>query len=56
MQEGNKDCGACALLTIIKTYGGNVSLEYLKDLTRTTKDGTNATSNDGARRKPNPRW
>jgi len=42
MQEGNKDCGACALLTIIKTYGGNVSLEYLKDLTRTTKDGTNA--------------
>ena len=42
MQEGSKDCGACALLTIIKTYGGNVSLEYLKDLTRTTKDGTNA--------------
>lgn len=42
MQEGAKDCGACALLTIIKTYGGNVSLEYLKDLTRTTKEGTNA--------------
>ena len=42
MQEGNKDCGACALLTIIKTYGGNVSLEYLKDLTRTNKEGTNA--------------
>lgn len=42
MQEGNKDCGACCLLTIIKTYGGNVSLEYLKDLTRTTKEGTNA--------------
>lgn len=42
MQEGNKDCGACALLTIIKTYGGNVSLEYLRDLTRTTKEGTNA--------------
>ncbi|MBQ7104830.1 MAG: peptidase domain-containing ABC transporter [Bacilli bacterium] len=42
LQEGTKDCGACCLLTIIKTYGGNVSLEYLKDLTRTTKDGTNA--------------
>ncbi len=42
MQEGAKDCGACCLLTIIKTYGGNVSLEYLRDLTRTTKDGTNA--------------
>ncbi len=42
MQEGAKDCGACSLLTIIKTYGGNVSLEYLRDLTRTNKDGTNA--------------
>ena len=42
MQEGAKDCGACALLTIIRTYGGNVSLEYLRELTRTTKDGTYA--------------
>ncbi len=42
MQEGPKDCGACSLLTIIKTYGGNVSLEYLRELTRTNKEGTNA--------------
>ena len=42
MQEGAKDCGVSCLLTIIRTYGGNVSIEYLRDLTRTTKDGTNA--------------
>ena len=42
MQEGPKDCGACSLLTIIKTHGGNVSLEYLRELTRTNKEGTNA--------------
>ena len=42
MQEGPKDCGVSCLLTIIKTYGGNVNIEYLRELTRTTKDGTNA--------------
>ena len=42
MQEGPKDCGVSCLLTIIRTYGGNVSIEYLRELTRTTKDGTNA--------------
>ena len=42
MQDDFKDCGAASLLTIIKTYGGNVSLEYLKMLTNTTKNGTNA--------------
>jgi len=42
MQEGVKDCGVACLLTIIKTYGGNVSGEYLRVLTNTTKDGTNA--------------
>ena len=42
MQEGEKDCGVSCLLTIIKTYGGNVNIEYLRELTRTTRDGTNA--------------
>jgi len=42
MQDDIRDCGAASLLTIIKTYGGNVSLEYLKMITNTTKNGTNA--------------
>lgn len=42
MQDDIKDCGVASLMTIIKTYGGNVSLEYLKMLTNTTKKGTNA--------------
>ena len=42
MQEGAKDCGVSCLLTIIRTYGGNVELEYLRELTRTNKNGTNA--------------
>lgn len=41
-QDNLKDCGVCSLLTIIKTYGGNVSKEYLRQLTKTNKDGTNA--------------
>ena len=41
-QDDIKDCGVCSLLTIVKTYGGNVSKEYLRDLTKTSKDGTNA--------------
>ena len=42
MQEGPSDCGVSCLLTIIRTYGGNVSLEYLRELTKTNKNGTNA--------------
>ncbi|MEG1597092.1 MAG: peptidase domain-containing ABC transporter [Bacilli bacterium] len=42
MQDDLKDCGVASLLTIIKTYGGEVSKEYLRDLTKTTKLGTNA--------------
>lgn len=42
MQDDIKDCGVCSLLTIIKTYGGNVSKEYLRELTKTNKEGTNA--------------
>ena len=37
-----KDCAVASLLTIIKTYGGNVSKEYLRVLTNTSNSGTNA--------------
>ena len=42
MQEGSMDCGCACLLTIIRYYKGNVPREYLRNLTNTTKDGTNA--------------
>ena len=41
-QDGTKDCGIASLLTIVKTYGGSVSKEYLRTLTRTGKNGVNA--------------
>lgn len=41
LQDGIKECGATCLLSIIKYYGGNVSLERLLELTKTTKEGTN---------------
>ena len=41
LQDGIKECGAACLLSVIKYYGGNVSLERLLELTKTTKDGTN---------------
>ena len=44
MQDGPKDCGICALLTIIKSHNGNVSKEYLRNITNTTKNGVNALS------------
>ena len=37
-----KDCGVCSLLSIIRYYGGDISREYLRELTYTTKNGTNA--------------
>jgi len=39
-QEGLKDCGACSLLSIIKYFGGNISISKLIALTNTTKNGT----------------
>ena len=39
LQDGNKDCGVCCLLSIIRYYGGDVSKEYLRELTGTTKSG-----------------
>ena len=41
IQDGIKECGAACLLSIIKYYGGSVSLERLLELTKTTKEGTN---------------
>ena len=41
-QDGIKDCGVACLLMIIRTYKGNASKEYLRDLTHTTKNGTTA--------------
>ena len=38
-QDGIKDCGICCLLSIIRYYGGDVSKEYLREITYTTKDG-----------------
>ena len=41
LQDGIKECGSACLLSIIKYYGGSVSLERLLELTKTTKEGTN---------------
>ena len=41
-QDDLKDCGVCSLLSIIRYYGGDISREYLRELTYTTKNGTNA--------------
>lgn len=40
LQESAKDCGAACLLSIIRYYSGDISLERLTYLTKTTKDGT----------------
>ena len=42
LQDDAKDCGVCSLLSIIKYYDGNVSREYLRELTNTTSDGVSA--------------
>ena len=39
-QHDIKDCGATSLLMIMKHYGGGISLEKLKELTSTNKNGT----------------
>ena len=41
-QDDLTDCGISCLLSIIRYYNGNVSKEYLRDLTNTTKDGVSA--------------
>ena len=42
LQDGFKDCGVCSLLSVIRFYGGDVSKEYLRELTNTTKNGVSA--------------
>lgn len=41
-QDDLKDCGISSLLMIIRYYGGDVPKEYLRNLTKTTKDGVSA--------------
>lgn len=42
IQEESSDCGICSLASIIKYYGGDISLEYLRFYTETSENGTNA--------------
>ena len=42
IQEECSDCGICSLASIIKYYGGNISLETLRFYTATNSNGTNA--------------
>ena len=41
IQDGIKECGSACLLSLIRYYGGNISLMDLVEMTKTTKDGTN---------------
>ena len=41
-QDDLTDCGISSLLSIIHYYNGNVSKEYLRELSNTTKDGVSA--------------
>ena len=40
-QDGYKECGAASLLSIIRYYGGNISINKLVEMTNTDKNGTN---------------
>lgn len=40
-QDGYKECGAASLLSIIRYYGGNISINKLVEMTHTDKTGTN---------------
>ena len=42
LQDDMSDCGVSCLLSIIKYYGGYVPREYLKEITKTNKNGVNA--------------
>ncbi|AZJ35575.1 peptidase domain-containing ABC transporter [Tenacibaculum singaporense] len=39
-QQGQSDCGVACLLSLIQFYGGSNSLERLRELSGTTKEGT----------------
>ena len=40
-QDGYKECGVACLLSIIRYYGGNISINKLIEYTYTDKTGTN---------------
>ena len=40
-QDGFKECGAASLLSIIRYYHGNISINKLVEMTHTDKTGTN---------------
>ena len=42
MQEGNNDCGVACLLSIIRYYGGDISIDILREDTNTDKSGVSA--------------
>ena len=42
LQDGVKDCGICSLLSVIRYYGGDVSKEYLRELSGTNRNGVTA--------------
>ena len=42
LQDGIKDCGICCLLSVIRFYDGDVSKEYLREITNTNKSGVSA--------------
>jgi ATP-binding cassette subfamily B protein len=39
-QQDETDCGVACLLTLIRYYGGNISMERLRELSGTSKQGT----------------
>ncbi len=41
-QNGYKSCGPCSLASIIKYYGGNISVDALEEMMMTDKNGTTA--------------
>ena len=42
LQDDANDCGVSSILSVIKYYGGYVPREYLKEATKTGKNGVNA--------------
>ena len=43
-QTDLRDCGVACLISLVKYYGGYVSREYLRDITKTTKEGVSVYS------------
>ena len=43
-QTDLKDCGVSCLLSIVRFYGGYVTREYLRDITKTTSSGVSVYS------------